>query len=580
MVTEMPNSYLQRRYLVSFESRRLPHIFTDVLIIGGGAAGLRAAIEASQYGQVILLTKNQMLESNTYYAQGGLAAVMDPGDTIEGHIADTLQTGQGLCDPDVVEWCIRSAPEHIRQLRQWGMEFDLENSRPRLGREGGHSAARVVHSHGDATGRVLAEFLVDRAKKCENLKIFDQCFALDLLTEPPASGPKAICLGALTDHPRYGMQVIRARQTILASGGAGVLWRETSNPPIATADGIAMAFRAGAALADLEMMQFHPTTLYVAGSTRSLISEAVRGEGGFLVDCEGRRFMKDYHEMGDLAPRDVVSRAILDRMIQTASNKVFLDVRHLGAKRFAERFPYIDQQCRAFDINPGADLIPVHPAAHYMIGGVKVGLDARTSIAGLLACGEAAWTGLHGANRLASNSLTEALSFGQRAGEVAGKALTEKAPKANGLLAPTSTKDIHWVVERSDRTELDLNDIRSSLRAMMWRNVGIVRDGKRLAESIEIIQFWGRYVLDKEFYSESWNGGQRQAESPLLHAPPAGRAGWEVQNMLTVAWLVAELALRRTETRGVHYRQDFPSTDSVWDRHQTVRRTEHQLVVE
>ncbi len=571
----MSNPYLQRRYLVSFASRQLPHIFTDILVLGGGAAGLRAAMESARYGRVILLTKDRPLESNTYYAQGGLAAVVDPDDSVDRHIADTLATGGGLSDEPVVRRCLTAVPEHIRQLRDWGMRFDAndDGSALRLGREGGHSAARIVHANGDATGRALEEFLLARARATEPLKIFDECFALDLLTDPPAGGPGATCVGVLTDHPRFGMQILRARKTILAAGGAGMLWRETSNPPGATADGIAMAFRAGAGLADLEMMQFHPTTLYVAGSTRSLISEAVRGEGAYLLDRDGVRFMQDYHEMGELAPRDVVSRAILDRMVQTESNKVFLDARHLGAERFAERFPSIDQQCRAFDIDPSVDLIPVHPAAHYMVGGVKVEFNGQTTLPGLLACGEAACTGLHGANRLASNSLTEALVFGQQAGETAGRALAQ-----NGLDESPTTRHIDWTVQRSDRTELDLNDIRNSLRSMMWRNVGILRDGPRLAESIEIIQFWGRYIMDKEFSSPAWR--HRPVDVLGGSAAGAGRDGWEAQNMLTVAWLVAELALRRTETRGVHFRQDFPDTDPVWARHQVVRRTEHQLVVE
>lgn len=549
----MMSPYLKRRYLVSFASRRLPHIFTDVLIIGGGAAGLRAAIAASQRGEVILLTKNDLQESNTYYAQGGLAAAIGPEDSPDSHIADTLATGMGLCDDDVVRQCISAGPEHIAQLRQWGMPFDTDGAELSLGREGGHSEHRIVHASGDETGRVLSETLLQQARQCENLKIFDGCFALDLLTSPTDGGAGAACIGALTDHPRFGMQIIRAKQTILAAGGAGVLWRETSNPAGATADGVAMAFRAGAALSDMEMMQFHPTTLYIAGSTRSLVSEAVRGEGAYLLDRDGERFMGEYHEMGELAPRDVVSRAILDHMVKTDTSKVFLDVRHIGAEAFAERFPYIDNQCRNFDIDPGSDLIPVHPAAHYMIGGVRVDADGQTNLSGLLACGEVACTGLHGANRLASNSLVEALVCGARCGEVAGRRSTSGETSMNA-------GHIDWTVERSNRTELDLTDICNSLRSMMWRNVGIVRDGQHLGESIEIIDFWGQYVLDKEFFSD--------------------HRGWEVQNMLTVAWLIAELALRRTETRGVHYRQDFPDTDPVWERHQIIRRTEHQLVVE
>ncbi|MCJ7543319.1 MAG: L-aspartate oxidase [Phycisphaerae bacterium] len=548
----MNDTFLQRRYLVGFESRRLPHIFTDVLVIGGGAAGLRAAIEAAAHGQVILVTKGDLLESNTYHAQGGLAAVMAEDDSSEQHVADTLAAACGIGDEKVIRTVVTQAPQHVREMQSWGVKFDTDGGELSLGREGGHHAHRIVHARGDATGRALAEVLVQRARDVAGLKIFEACFAIDLVTDPPDGGPASTCLGALTFNPHYGLQMIRARVTILAGGGAGMLWRETTNPPCATADPIAMVFRAGGTVGDAEMMQFHPTTLYVAGATRSLISEAVRGEGGFLVDRTGARFMAEYHEMADLAPRDVVSRAIVDRMAKTHSTHVFLDVRGLGEAAFAERFPFIDEQCRHFGIRPGSDLIPVHPAAHYMIGGAWVDLDGHTSIANLLACGEAACTGLHGANRLASNSLTEALIFGQRCGQTAGAILEQAGEKLASLA-------IDWVNPRSERTQLDLADIRNSLRAILWRNVGIVRRGERLTETLEIVCFWGRYVLDKEFFE---------------------RSGWEVQNMLTGAYLTVEAALRRTETRGVHYREDFPAAHPAWARHQFMRRGESQLVVE
>ena len=542
----MNEIYHQRRHLISFASRRLPHIFADVLIIGGGAAGLRAALEACQYGEVIVLSKGSFEDSNTYYAQGGLAAVMDPGDSIDAHIDDTLATGCGLCDEAIVRHCISSAPAAMDELISMSMPFDPgDQDEIALGREGGHSANRVLHADGDATGRVLAETLLARVKEHPNIKLFDHCFALDLMTDPPAGGDESRCVGALTHHARFGLQMIHARQTILAAGGAGMLWRETSNPSIATGDAIAMAFRAGATLMDLEMMQFHPTTLYIAGSSRSLISEAVRGEGGKLVDRDGKRFMDDYHEMAELAPRDVVSRAVLAQMKATGTSKVYLDVRHFAPGAFAKRFPGIDQQCRRFDIDPETDLIPVHPAAHYMIGGVRVDADGKTDLPGLLACWEAACTGLHGANRLASNSLTEALVFGCRTGRTAGESLATQPEQ------PVTPVD--WIIAHSDRTELDLVDIRNALRSVMWRNVGIRRSEQRLIETVEITQFWSRYVMDKEFFGDP--------------------SGWEAQNMLTAGYLIASLALSRTESRGVHYRTDHTETDPAWARHQTVRRT-------
>lgn len=548
----MDSPYLQRRYLVSFESRKLPHIFTDTLVIGAGAAGLRAAVAAAGSGEVIVLTKGRLSDCNTYLAQGGLAAVTSGDDSIERHVSDTLSTAAGLGDERVIRHVVEQAPRCVREMREWGVAFDTVGGELALGREGGHSVNRIVHADGDATGRALSEALRQRALAADGLKVFEECFVLDLVTDPAEGGDGATCIGAMTFHSRYGLQIILARRTILAAGGAGMLWRETSNSPDATADAIALAFRAGAEIADLEMMQFHPTTLYVAGATRSLISEAVRGEGACLVDRKGRRFMSDYHEMADLAPRDVVSRAILEQMARTNATHVLLDVRHIGAEAFAERFPQIDRQCRSFGLDPGRDLIPVHPAAHYMIGGARVDFDGRTSLAGLLACGEAACTGLHGANRLASNSLTEALVFGERCGQVAGEALGETNDR------PTPRR-IDWAMPPSDRTELDLADIRNSLRSVMWRNVGIARRGERLAETLEIVCFWGRYVLDKEFFDP---------------------VGWEIQNMLTAAYLIGRCTLGRTETRGVHFREDFPETDPSWARHQVVRRTPQQLVME
>ena len=546
----MDNPYLQRRHLLSFESRRLGHIFTDVLVIGSGVAGLRAAIEAAEEGQVIVTTKRNIPDSNSYYAQGGIAAVLADEDSLESHVEDTLAVGAGLCEESVVRDVVAGAREHIEELRNWGVGFDLEAGRLDLGREGGHSANRIVHANGDETGRAVTSVLAERVAANENVKVFEDCFVVDLVTDPAEGGPGSVCLGALTFHPRYGLQIIRARQTILAAGGAGMLWRETTNPSVSTADAIALAFRAGATIADVEMMQFHPTTLYVAGSTRSLISEAVRGEGAHLVNREGERFMPGYHEQAELAPRDVVSRAIHEEMARGGGTHVYLDVRHLDAAAFAARFPHIDRMCRSFGIRPARDLIPVHPAAHYMIGGAWSDAAGRSSVEGLWVCGEAAATGLHGANRLASNSLLEALVFGRRCGRGASEAGGDEK------LTPGA---VDWSNAASERTELDLGDIRNSLRSVMWRNAGILRRGERLAESIEIVSFWGRYVLDKEFLDP---------------------AGWEVQNMLTAAYLVAECALRRTETRGVHYREDFPRTDPVWARRQRVRRTQHQFVVE
>jgi len=511
-----------RRYLARMDTGVMGHLYTDCLVIGGGVAGLRAGLEAAQSGAVLVLVKDRLTESNTYYAQGGIAAILGEGDDFEGHIEDTLNTGCGLCDREVVEQVVRGAPGEIELLRRWGAPFDLEGGRLALGREGGHGRARIAHALGDATGRAVSECLAEQVRRHAGIKVFEECYCIDLVTE------EGVCLGALTYHPKYGFQCIWSRRTILASGGAGRLWRETTNPAGATADGVAMAYRAGAVLADLEFMQFHPTTLYVAGAERKLITEALRGAGAYLVDGKGNRFMPEYHEQGELAPRDVVSRAIFDHMARTESTNVYLDVRHLDKSHFEKRFPTINALCQSFDIDVSEDLIPVRPSAHYMVGGVKTDAAGRTTIEHLSCCGEAAATGLHGGNRLASNSLLEGLVFGRICG---AQAANHGEPERRRIV---------YEIPESQRTTLDIPDVTNSLRSVMWRNVGIVRSGERLEETVEIIDFWRRYVMDKVF------------DEP---------GDWECQNMLTVCKLIAQSALTRQESRGVHYRGDFTERD-------------------
>ncbi len=523
----MRNSIDTRRFLARLDTRALGHLFTDTLIIGAGVAGLRCAIEAAPAGQVIILAKEKPTETNTYYAQGGIAAVLEPSDCTDAHLEDTLRTGCGLTEPDVARRVVSQAPQHIRQLQQWNLPFDTEADQLALGREGGHSHHRIVHALGDATGTAIAECLIDQVQKLPDVKCFQDCFVIDLLTENNQ------CLGALTYHPKHGYQCIWARYTVLATGGAGRLYRETSNPPGATADGLAIAYRAGAVLTDLEFMQFHPTTLYIAGAERTLITEALRGAGARLVDRNGLPFMQHHHEMADLAPRDIVCRAIYQQMTQTNATNVFLDVRHLGSQVLAQRFPTISALCKSFDIDVDTDLIPVRPSAHYMVGGVKTDLQARTNIPNLYCCGEAAATGLHGSNRLASNSLLEGLVFGKIAGQHIAQQLKENHH-------PIARHNIAYDIPTSERTRLDIPDVTNSLRALMWRNVGIQRCAQRLNETIEIIDFWRRYVMDKVFDQPD---------------------GWQCQNMLTVCRLMAESALLRQESRGTHFRSDFPYTD-------------------
>jgi L-aspartate oxidase len=540
----------QRRYLVPFKASRLPHQFTDVLIIGGGVAGLRAAIAAAEGGgDVLLLTKDTLEQSNTWYAQGGIAAVLQqPLDSYESHVSDTEKGGAGLCDHEAVEVVVKEGPQRVLELLSWGANFDKDPAKAHglaFTLEGGHSVARILHAYGDATGRELAQTLINAVRSRESIRTSERSFVIDLLTHDER------CVGALALVDGQ-VNVIWAKSIILASGGVGQLYRESTNPPIATADGHAMAYRAGATLQDMEMVQFHPTTLYVAGGSRALITEAVRGEGAYLVDRNGYRFMKDYHDMGELAPRDVVSRAIVEQIRKTHFTHVYLDVRHLPSAEFRERFPQLGKLLAEFNLDPSKDLIPIHPAAHYMIGGVDVDLSGRTSLAGLYAVGEASCTGLHGANRLGSNSLLEGIAFGARTGAQAAQ-----EAKGIGLKFPLP---LEHRVPASTRTELDVTDVKSSLRSVMWRNVGIERTGERLNETREIIAFWSRYVMDKTF-------------DPATQGHAAAVAGWELQNMLTVCSLIASGAHARTESRGAHYRLDYPARDDGhWRMHLLWRR--------
>src|SRR3954468_13725910 len=539
----------QRRYLIPFKAARLPQQITDVLVIGGGVAGLRAAIEAASAGvDVLLLTKDTVEQSNTWYAQGGIAAVLQPLDSVEAHIKDTETVGVGLCDEQSVRTVIEEGPRRVLELLSWGANFDKKIGNAHdlaFGLEGGHSYARILHAYGDATGKELAQTLINKVRSFETIRISEKTFAIDLLTE------NGKCLGVLALIDGH-INLIWARRTILASGGAGQLWRESTNPKIATADGHAMAYRAGAAVQDMEMVQFHPTTLYVAGSSRALITEAVRGEGAHLVDKNIYRSMKHYHADLELAPRDVVSRAIVEQIRKTNYTHVFLDVRHLPKPEFRERFPQLAKLCDEFEIDVAKDLIPIHPATHYMISGVDADENGRTSLPGLYAIGEASCSGLHGANRLASNSLLEGLAFGARAGADAAV-----EAKKNNVTFP---QNLEHRIDASAKTELDVTDVKSSLRSVMWRNVGIERTGDRLTETREIIAFWSRYVMDKTF-------------NPTEIGAEAAVSGWELQNMLTACFLITTAAYTRTESRGAHFRLDYPERDDAhWRLHLQWRR--------
>jgi L-aspartate oxidase len=522
------------RYLVPFHPKRIPHHFCDVLIIGGGIAGLRAAMQIDPRLSILVITKDTMEQSNSAYAQGGIASVIDPEDNFASHVDDTLIAGANLCDREVVEMVVSEAPQHIRQLIEWGTNFDRESGELQLGREGGHSHRRIVHAMGDATGFEIMRAIIQRVRDQQDAQVWTNTFTIDLLTH------EGRCRGALVWHAQHGRTFIWAKETILCTGGAGQIFRETTNPEVATGDGHALAYRAGAELRDMEFMQFHPTVLYIAGGSRSLITEAMRGEGARLIDSTGRRFMPDYDERAELAPRDVVSQAIVEQMEKTRQPSVFLDMSHLDADRVRKRFPGITRTCAEFGIDIATDPIPVRPGAHYMIGGVTVDHQGHTSVPGLWAAGEVTSSGLHGANRLASNSLLEGLVYGAHAGAGATESALSKPDSFNAI--PLENKPVE------QRTEpLDLVDIRNSLKSLMWRAAGVRRSGPQLADAARTIRRWCGYVL------------ARQLNDP---------DGWELQNMLTVASLMVEGALARQESRGVHLRTDFPGMDDEhWRRH-------------
>ncbi len=535
------------RYLVAVHPQRIAHRFTDILIIGGGIAGLRAALAVPESLSVTLITKDQLDCSNSAKAQGGIAAVLDPLDKFEDHVHDTLVAGAGLCDQDVVEMVIREAPLRIHELLTWGTHFDQKadaktEGHISLSREGGHSYNRIAHANGDATGKEIVRALIESVRRRQNIHVCEQTCTIDLLTSNHE------CRGAFVWNERFGQTAVWAKQTILATGGAGQLYRETTNPNVATGDGMALAYRAGAELRDMEFMQFHPTVLYIAGSSRSLITEAMRGEGAHLIDRFGYRFMPDYDSRAELAPRDIVSRAIVDQMEKTKHSNVYLTLAHLDADYIRHRFPGIGEVCAKFGLDLTKDRIPVRPGAHYMMGGVTVDHEGRTTLPGLWAAGEVTSSGLHGANRLASNSLLEALVYGAHTGIGASAAATAM----NGLFQVPTIDDVDDTVEKTIPDEtIVYADVQNALKSLMWRNVGVRRDAQSLSDAIEQIDIWSRFVYGRQF------------DSP---------EGWELQNMVCTAKLMVKSALERQETRGGHTRIDYPEQDPKWLHRITHRR--------
>lgn len=528
------------RYLTHFNPKVDAHYFTDVLVIGGGLAGMRAAVEIDASLTVLVVTKDAWTESNSNYAQGGIAGVIDPSDSFQEHVDDTLAAGGPLCDREVVEMVIEDAPHRIHELINWGTVFDSgDTGELLLGREGGHGRNRILHAFGDATGREIMRAVIEHVTGLPNVRMWKDTFTLDLLVD------EGVCRGAIAWNNGRGKTYVWAKQTVLCTGGAGQVYRETTNPPVATGDGHAMAYRAGAQLRDMEFMQFHPTVLYIAGSSRSLITEAMRGEGARLIDAFGKRFMPGYDDRAELAPRDVVAQAIVSQMEITRRPHVYLDLSHLDPDFVRKRFPGIVSICQEFGIDIATDPIPVRPGAHYLVGGVKIDSEGRTTLPGLLAAGEVTSSGLHGANRLASNSLLEGLVFGRLAGAAACRAAAEMPDNLTALAIGNEQAP-------QPSEPLDVADIRNSLKSLMWRAAGVRRTQSGLEDAISSIESWCHYVLARQF---------------------ADSEGWELQNMLVVAHMMICAAREREESRGVHLRSDFPETDDDhWCRHIELRR--------
>jgi L-aspartate oxidase len=518
-----------RRYLAEFDTAELPQHDSDVLVIGSGIAGLMTALALGPERDVALVTKGRLSETGTWYAQGGIAGAIGEADSVELHLADTLVAGQGLCDEQVVRTVVGDAASALAELAAFGVRFDLAaEGVPSLAREGGHSLPRILHT-GDATGASIQDALTGAVRKASHVHLAEEHFLVDLLTS------EGRCVGALVlDRNSGEMTVHRASSVVLATGGCGQVYRVTTNPSIATGDGLAAAWRAGAEITDMEFVQFHPTALDSDEHPKTLITEALRGEGAYLLDCTGERFMLTAHPLAELAPRDVVVREIERVMVRCGQPHVWLDARHLGKEHLAARFPSIWERCLEAGYDLSADLVPVAPAAHYMIGGVRVDLDGRTSVPGLYAAGEVAASGLHGANRLASNSLLEGVVFSRRI----ARALREEAASrrfARIVSAPASGV----VGPRIDILRAAVQDTMGSFAGMVRVEEGLCAAEAALAEMSEVLR----------------TDAHRAEE-------------FEVQNMVTVAALITHAARVRAETRGAHSRVDFPSRDDVhWAGH-------------
>lgn len=517
------------KYLIDFDISEMPHIQTGVIVIGAGIAGLYTAIKASEHDPVILVTKKSLYDSNTQYAQGGIAAVTSADDSPVYHREDTLIAGAGLCDTDAVDVLVHEGPAGVQELIHLGTQFDIENGELALTKEGAHSQRRILHARGDATGAEIVRALLQQVQLHDRIEVWDDHFVIDLVTEAGQ------CHGAIVQKTDGHCVFVQARATVLCTGGAGQLYRYTTNPDVATADGIAMAYRAGAQIQDVEFVQFHPTALCYPSAPRFLISEALRGEGAILRNIKGERFMSKYDARLELAPRDIVARAIIDEMEATRSTFVYIDITDEPADKMKQRFPTIYEFCLKYGLDLTSDWIPVSPAAHYMMGGVKTDLNGETSLKRLFACGEVSSTGVHGANRLASNSLSEAIVFGRRIVERIGQLEVGEARLSFVINEGRAIAPSQAMIEK-----------RLKLQKVMLRYVGLKRDEAGLHKAMALLE----------------------RQLPVFQSLLATREAYEYANLLTCALLITQSALIRAESRGGHYRSDYPETDDIhWRRH-------------
>ncbi|MEW6066721.1 MAG: L-aspartate oxidase [Nitrospirota bacterium] len=522
----------------------------DFLVIGSGVAGLRAAIELANYGDVLVVTKDKPAESSTEYAQGGIAVALSDEDEVGIHYEDTLKAGDGLCREDALKILVEEGPKRILELISWGAEFDKEGTKLSFTMEAAHSRKRVLHAHGDSTGKELERVLLHKAISFPVIRKYPFAFTMDLIVKDGK------CYGAYIVRDKEVIALL-AKATILTTGGAGQVFSRTTNPAVSTGDGMAIAYRAGAILEDMEFVQFHPTVLFAPSAPQFLLSEAMRGEGAILRNINKETFMKKYHPDAELAPRDVVSRAIISEMVKTKSSHVYLDLTHLDNIFIKKRFPRIYATCIQYDVNITKDLIPVSPAAHYMMGGIKTDGNGATNIEGLYTAGEVACTGVHGANRLASNSLLEGLVFGART----GRAAADYGLKVNkGVIEKTGKDIVNDVAMKPESRALDFEreEIRHSLRKLMWERAGIIRCNVSLTVAKQKIDGWA-FIMDEVFLA---------------------RRELELKNMITVSKLIIEAAILRKGSVGAHYRSDFRERGEGWKKHIILKKKDRGFIYE